>query len=92
MIEHIDTSTCNLCGVCLLVCPMDVIGRDQDGMFVIDHVGDCMSCFVCEIECRQHSIRVEPERRRRPSLLLTAAEQARESHPGDPGGGDDGGG
>ena len=82
MIASIDPVTCTLCGVCLLVCPMDVIGRDHDGMYVIDHVSDCMSCFVCEIECRPQSIRVEPERHRRPSLLLTAAEQEQGKPPG----------
>lgn len=70
MIELIDLETCDGCGVCLLVCPMDVIRVDEDGRYVIAYRDDCMSCFVCELECRRHSIRVEPDRTPRPSLLL----------------------
>lgn len=69
MIEVLDQSTCTQCGVCLLVCPMDVIARDDDGGYVIRHDGDCMSCFACELECRPGCIRVAPRRWHKPSLL-----------------------
>jgi MinD superfamily P-loop ATPase len=76
VIEDLDQSTCTECGVCLLVCPMDVIGRDGSGGYVIEHVGDCMSCFACELECRPGSIHVAPRRWRKPSLLRSASEGA----------------
>jgi NAD-dependent dihydropyrimidine dehydrogenase PreA subunit len=69
VIEVLDQSTCTECGVCLLVCPMDVIARDRRGGYVVRHVEDCMSCFACEMECRPGSIRVGPSRRAKPSLL-----------------------
>lgn len=69
MIVAIDEERCNRCGVCLLVCPLDVIRVDGAGRFVIAYGQDCMACFACELDCRPGAIRVEPTRPPRPSLL-----------------------
>jgi MinD superfamily P-loop ATPase len=74
VIEELDQRTCTECGVCLLVCPMDVIARDRSGGYVIEHVEDCMSCFACELECRRGSIHVAPQRWRKPSLLRSVSD------------------
>jgi MinD superfamily P-loop ATPase len=69
MIESIDDGTCDRCGACLLVCPLDVIRVDELGRYRIAYPDDCMSCFACELECRPHAITVGPFRTPRRSLL-----------------------
>ena len=50
MIEWINYEKCNHCGICYKVCPMDVF--DQMGRLIyIAHSQDCMTCFLCELEC-----------------------------------------
>ncbi len=69
MIVDIDQVRCDRCGVCLLVCPLDVIGVDSEGRYLIAYGQDCMACFACELDCRPGAIHVDPARPRRPSLL-----------------------
>ncbi len=60
-IRGIDREKCAACGRCAMICPMDVFG--QVGKYVfIAHPGDCMTCFLCEIECPKGAIYVGPER------------------------------
>lgn len=60
-IQRIEREKCTLCGRCLQICPMDVFGKI--GRFVfIAHLEDCMTCFLCELECPEEAIFVGPER------------------------------
>jgi len=61
MIEILDSEKCDQCGICLLVCPMDVFRRVPDsGAFRIAYRDDCMTCYDCELECPRGAIDVQP--------------------------------
>jgi NAD-dependent dihydropyrimidine dehydrogenase PreA subunit len=60
-IRSIDRDKCKACGKCVTVCPMDVFR--QVGTFVyLAYPRDCMTCFLCELECPAGAIYVGPER------------------------------
>ena len=64
MIDYIKSETCTGCGLCVIVCPMDVIRLDEScEKAVIKYRDDCMSCFNCEMNCPvEGTIYVSPER------------------------------
>jgi MinD superfamily P-loop ATPase len=61
MIAYIDNNKCTRCGKCVQVCPMDVFGTLADVVY-LEHQKDCMTCFLCEVECRADAIYVDPHR------------------------------
>jgi len=65
MIAKIDPTSCNGCGICVEVCPTDVIRMDAGGSMkaVIRYYENCMTCYNCEIECPENAIYVEPFRK-----------------------------
>ena len=68
-IRKIDYSLCNECGICIDVCPLDVIRLDEKtGKPLIKYLRDCQSCFLCEIECPTEAIFVTPDRETRVPL------------------------
>lgn len=57
-VRHIDVELCNGCGICVDVCPMDVLRMDEPSKKAyIKYIRDCQSCFLCESECAQDAIR-----------------------------------
>jgi len=73
MIEKIDQSRCIGCGLCVEICPMDVIRLKTDFSIVsqpekrkpspqfkavIAYIEDCMTCYTCELQCPTHAIDV----------------------------------
>lgn len=64
MIEYIKSELCIGCGLCVLLCPMDVIRLDKrEQKAIIKYRNDCMSCFNCEMNCPEKgTIYVSPER------------------------------
>ena len=65
-IRKIDFETCNSCGICVSVCPMDVLRIDEQSKEpVVQYLGDCISCFLCEDECPKDAIYVSTDRERR---------------------------
>lgn len=62
-IKTIDYERCTDCGICYKICPMDVF--DRVGRLVyLARVEDCMTCFLCELDCPVDCIYVAPERER----------------------------
>lgn len=62
-ITDIDDQLCNGCGICVNVCPMDVLRMDEkEEKAVIAYPLDCMTCFNCELECDPGAVYVSPER------------------------------
>ena len=60
-VQAIDYTKCNDCGKCASICPMDVYQKVGTLCF-ISCKDDCMTCFLCEIECPTDAIFVGPER------------------------------
>jgi len=46
MIENIDELLCIDCGLCIDICPTDVLRR-SNGKVVIAYSGDCCNCARC---------------------------------------------
>ncbi len=62
-VEKIDRSKCTSCGRCYDVCPMDVFQEIERRPFIA-YPEDCMSCYLCEIECPRGALHVTGARAR----------------------------
>ena len=60
-IESIDAELCNGCGICVQICPMDVIRMD-DEKAVIRYPEDCMLCEFCALDCPVQAIIISPQK------------------------------
>jgi NAD-dependent dihydropyrimidine dehydrogenase PreA subunit len=61
MITELDKTKCNGCGVCIDICPMDVIRPDNDTQKAsICYPEDCTNCYLCEMNCAAGAIFVDP--------------------------------
>jgi len=60
-IERIDAELCNGCGICVQICPMDVIRMD-DEKAVIRYPEDCMLCEFCALDCPVQAITISPQK------------------------------
>ena len=61
MIKKIDEEKCNGCGVCVEICPLDVLRmNDKNELVIIKYPEDCMTCFQCELNCPEEAIYVHP--------------------------------
>ena len=66
-IERIDPELCNGCGICVQICPMDVIRLDEKRKkAIIKYPEDCQTCFSCELACVVKAVDVHPFRKPRP--------------------------
>ena len=63
MIRPIDYRTCTHCSICFDICPMDCFAM-REKQVVLAYPKDCMSCFLCEIQCPEGSIDVSADRAR----------------------------
>lgn len=65
-IRKIYKELCTGCGICVDVCPMDVLRMEESGkLAVIKYLRDCQSCYLCVQDCPEDAIYVTPERERR---------------------------
>ena len=60
MITRIDKEKCNGCGTCTEKCPLDTIRLDDHRKAFIAYPEDCMTCYICEMNCPQGAIYVHP--------------------------------
>jgi NAD-dependent dihydropyrimidine dehydrogenase PreA subunit len=61
MITEINKAKCNGCGECLDLCPMDVIRLDANTKRAyICYPEDCITCYICELNCSCGAIYVHP--------------------------------
>ena len=57
MVVSIDQANCTGCGVCVDICPLDVIRMDEKGeKALVKYPEDCMACFNCELQCPEEAI------------------------------------
>jgi len=52
----IDKQKCNLCEVCIRVCPMEVFSKGDKEILIAND--KCIGCKACEIQCDKQAIKV----------------------------------
>jgi NAD-dependent dihydropyrimidine dehydrogenase PreA subunit len=57
---EVNAPACTGCGVCVEVCPTDVLRLDAAGTAYAAWLEDCQVCFLCEFDCPWEAIRVHP--------------------------------
>ncbi|MGD8561835.1 MAG: ferredoxin family protein [Desulfarculaceae bacterium] len=53
---EIDHQRCNQCGICVDMCPMDVLRLGSKGYPVMRYRDDCWYCDVCVFLCPQKAV------------------------------------
>jgi ferredoxin len=51
----VDYHLCDYCGVCVEVCPMQII-RINDKCIEMVGADSCMECQLCEVECSKQAL------------------------------------
>lgn len=60
--EHlINREWCKGCGICVVMCPKDVLELDDDDKAVAVHIQSCIACKLCERICPDLAIEVITE-------------------------------
>ncbi len=52
---EIDRDKCDGCGVCVEICPMDVLRLDEDGKAYVKYE-ECWYCGSCMLECPKKAV------------------------------------
>jgi 2-oxoglutarate ferredoxin oxidoreductase subunit delta len=56
---------CKRCGMCKEFCPKEVFELDKDGYPVPKHIGHCVDCGLCVIQCPDYAIVDDKETKKR---------------------------
>jgi len=54
----INKEKCTNCGMCILVCPQNVFGK-ENGSVVVKKPDECIDCGACEMQCPEQAIKLE---------------------------------
>ena len=60
-VDHIDinTSWCKGCGICIGMCPTQVLEFDEHLKAMVAHLEKCINCKLCELLCPELAVSVE---------------------------------
>jgi NAD-dependent dihydropyrimidine dehydrogenase PreA subunit len=71
MIARIDEEKCTGCGLCVDLCPLDVLRMDEKGeKAIIRYPDDCMTCYTCELKCPVSAVDVHPFKEALPRAII----------------------
>lgn len=59
MPPRVDKSLCTLCGICVDVCPGDILYLDGGLDRLVRYGSECSHCDVCTVECPQGALTIE---------------------------------
>ena len=54
----VDKEKCNRCGICMDMCPMDVLYPTRSGFPHMRHRDDCWYCDICAFVCPRKAITI----------------------------------
>ena len=52
----IDQKRCNRCGICVDMCPMDVLRMGSKGYPIMRYSDDCWYCDICVFVCPRQAV------------------------------------
>ena len=53
---EIDKKRCNRCGLCVDMCPMDVLRMGSKGYPIMRYTDDCWYCDICVFVCPRQAV------------------------------------
>jgi NAD-dependent dihydropyrimidine dehydrogenase PreA subunit len=70
VVDEINPTLCNGCGICVNSCPMDVLRMDEESQkTIIKYPEDCMLCGFCIEYCPEKAIHISRGYYKRPIIL-----------------------
>ncbi len=63
--QRIFRDWCKACGICMAFCPVQIIGKDDEGKPVISEPNRCIGCRFCELHCPDFAITIVERHPRR---------------------------
>lgn len=56
---EVNEELCTGCGACVAVCPVQILGINDDGKAAVTgNQDDCLGCRSCEVSCPTGAIKV----------------------------------
>lgn len=53
----IQKDRCIRCGLCVEICPMGILSK-EDGKIIVEYPEECWHCRACAIDCPQQAIKM----------------------------------
>ena len=63
--QHVFRDWCKACGICMALCPVEIIVADEEGKATITDPDKCIGCRTCEIHCPDFAIAITERHPRR---------------------------
>lgn len=60
MISNINKEKCIGCSKCVNACPLDTLRMGEDKKAFVAYPEDCMTCYLCEMNCPSGAVYVHP--------------------------------